>query len=539
MNVKKILKAEEKNIEKEDLNRKILRNEKSKKIARQLFFSRTVITLIALAVQLGLLLFFLINLSSRIEVYLSGSVFLSLGFMIYIANNKCKNEYKIAWIVPVVIFPLVGITCYFLYHADWGGRKLKKQVIKIDSDLDLFLPKKEDAEKILKQYPDFENLGRYIFNEGHFFPHQESSAKYYSCGEKFYPDFLEMLMSAKKFIFIEFFIIRVEESWDRILQILKKKVQEGVDVRVMCDGVGTYMVSAIDYQKYLKSLGIKAKVFSKLYPIVSTPINNRDHRKIVIVDGKYGFTGGLNLSNEYFNIGKNKFPYWKDTGVIIRGRAIVDLMRMFLEVWNINEKVKDDYADYLFLEYPPVESDGLVIPYGDHAFNGEDLAENICLDIINTAKKYLYITSPYVIVDNQILSSLAFAAKRGVDVRIVVPSRPDHIGAFCVGKTFLKDLIDDGVKIFLYKKGFTHAKGFIADGRIATVGSINMDYRSFYAHFECGALLYKSSAIADIKEDFDSMFENDCVEMKHGDYKKLPLIQRFVGRILRIFGPLM
>ena len=527
------------NLDENDLNRKILRNEKSKKFARYFFFSRTVLTLIALATQVGLLLFFLINLSSRIEVYLSGSVFLSLGFMIYIANSDCKNEYKIAWIVPVAIFPVVGITCYFLYHNDSGGKKLRKQIRKIDADLRKFLPQKSDAELVLKKFPEFENLGRYLFDAGHFFPNQGTSVKYYPCGEKFFPDFLQMLESAREFIFIEFFIIRVDESWDKILQILKRKAAQGVEVRIICDGVGTYMVSARDYQRYLKSLGIKAKVFNKLYPIVSTPINNRDHRKIVVVDGKCGFTGGLNLSNEYFNIGKNKFPYWKDTGVIIRGRAIFDLLLMFLEVWNLNEKVKDNYADFLTRDFAPVENDGLVIPYGDHAFNDEDIAENVYLDIITNAKKYLYITSPYVIIDNHLLSSLIFAAKKGVDVRVVVPSRPDHVGAFCVGKTFLKNLVDNGVRVFLYEKGFTHAKGLVADGKIAAVGSINLDYRSFYAHFECGALLCESSAVGDIKADFDSMFENDCKEMFPEDYKKLPFYQRFVGRTLRIFGPLM
>ena len=523
----------------QDLNRRILRNERSKRFARQFFFSRTVLTLIALAIQLGLLLFFLINLSNRIEVYLSSSVFLSIGFMIYIANNKSKNEYKIAWIAPVALFPIVGITCYFLYHIDSGAKKLKKQIKQINADMSVYLPKKEDAEKVLARHPEFENIGRYLFYAGHFFPNEESSVKYYPCGEEFLPDFLKMLMSAKKFIFIEFFIIRVDESWDKILQVLKLKAKEGVDVRVMCDGVGTYMVSARDYQRYLKSIGIKAKVFNRLIPIVSTPINNRDHRKIVVVDGKYGFTGGLNLSNEYFNIGKNKFPYWKDTGAIIRGRAIFELMLMFLEVWNINEKNKDNYGDFLTLDMVPTQTDGLVIPYGDHAFNDEDIAENVWLEIISTAKKYLYITSPYVIVDDQILSALIFAAKKGVDVRIVVPSKPDHVGAFCVGKTFLKNLLDDGVRVFLYKKGFTHAKGIIADSRIASVGSINLDYRSFYAHFESAVLMCKCAAVADVKKDFDSMFENDCVEMFAEDYKKLPVIQRFVGRILRLFGPLM
>ncbi|MBQ4237236.1 MAG: cardiolipin synthase, partial [Treponema sp.] len=220
-------------------------------------------------------------------------------------------------------------------------------------------------------------------------------------------------------------------------------------------------------------------------------------------------------------------------------KAIFDFMRMFLEVWNIGEKKKDNYADFLNLDYKAARTDGLVIPYGDHAFNDEDIAENVYLDIISNAKKYLYITTPYVVIDNQFLSTLTFAAKRGVDVRVAVPSKPDHLATFCVGKTFLKNLIDNGVKVYIYKKGFLHAKTVLADGKIATVGSVNLDYRSFYAHFECGAIMYGSSILSDIKKDFDSMFENDCEEMHLADYKALPWYVRSTGRVIRIFGPLM
>ena len=534
-----MISSEETEDNNDDLDKKILRNAKTKKIARQIFFSRSVIVFVTIGVQLGLLLFFLIHLSNKIDVYLSSSAILSFGFLIYISNSHGKNEYKIAWIVPVATFPLVGITCYLLYHSDTGARKLKKDIRKINRDMECLLPLKADAESVLKKYPEIENLGKYLFNSGHFSPYENTSVKFYPSGEDVYPDFLKILKSAEKFIFIEFFIMRVDESWDGILQILKQKVKEGVEVRVICDGFGTYMVSAARYQRYLKSLGIKAKVFNPIHPIVSTPINNRDHRKIVIVDEKYALTGGINISNDYFNIGKNKFPYWKDTSIIMHGKAIFDFMRMFLEVWNIGEKKKDNYADFLNLDYKAARTDGLVIPYGDHAFNDEDIAENVYLDIISNAKKYLYITTPYVVIDNQFLSTLTFAAKRGVDVRVAVPSKPDHLATFCVGKTFLKNLIDNGVKVFIYKKGFLHAKTVLADGKIATVGSVNLDYRSFYAHFECGAIMYGSSILSDIKKDFDSMFENDCEEMHLADYKALPWYVRSTGRVIRIFGPLM
>lgn len=299
------------------------------------------------------------------------------------------------------------------------------------------------------------------------------------------------------------------------------------------------MITGNAYQHYLKEKGIKSKVFNPLLPIISTPVNNRDHRKIVVIDGKIAYTGGINLSNQYFNYGKNKFPYWKDNFVEIRGPAIQNLLQLFFEVWNIGEKVKDDYALYLNIDYEKIETDGFVIPYGDDAFNSEDIAESVYLEIINNAKKYLYITTPYVVIDNQMLTALTFAAKKGVDVRIIVPSKPDHLITFCIGKTYLKNLLDGGVKIYLYEKGFIHAKTFLCDDNVGTVGSINLDYRSLYAHFECGALIYKNPALADIKADFESMFKNDCQEMKLSDYKKIPAWQRFTGRVLRLFGPLL
>ncbi len=523
----------------EDLDRKILRNEKTKRGARNFFLSRFVITALVIIAQLALLLVFLIGLTSRLEYYLVSSVALSSIFMIYIANSHGKNEYKIAWIAPVVIVPLVGIACYFLYHIDAGAKKLKREIKDIDKNIEQCILNENDVQRVLSKYPDFENLGHYLYNNGRFRPNENTSIKYYPTGEEFLPAFIDALKQAKKFIFIEFFIIRIEESWDQILQVLIQKVKEGVEVRVICDGFGTYMVSAKEYQKYLHELGIKAKVFNVIHPIVSTPINNRDHRKIIVIDGECGFTGGINLANEYFNIGHNKFPYWKDNGIKLAGDAVYNMLQMFLEVWNIGEKTKDDYHKFLNDEHKFPKETGLVIPYGDHAFNDEDIAENVCLDIISSAKKYLYITTPYVVVDNQILSALIFVAKKGVDVRVIVPSVPDHLVTFCVGKTFLKNLLDGGVKVYVYKKGFIHAKTFLADGKTATVGSINLDYRSFYAHFECGVLMHNCDSIADIKKDFDSMFINDCEEMLVTDYKKLPLYQRFIGRILRIFGPLM
>jgi len=523
---------------KEDLNRKILRNSRTRRFAQKALFSRTIMAFAAFGVQLFILLFFLFELNTKIEYYLAVSIVMSTGFLIYIVNSKGKNEYKIAWLVPVVLFPIIGISCYWLFHNDLLARKLKKDIAEINNNIVESHKQKENPLAVVDG-TEYENIAHYLYNEGHFCPHTDSSVKYFPNGETFFPDFLESLRSAKKYIFIEFFIITIDECWEQVVEILEQKVKEGVEVRVICDGVGTYMLTGKAYQRYLHSKGIKSKVFNPLKILFSTPVNNRDHRKIVIVDGKVAYTGGVNLSNQYFNVGKNRFPYWKDNAVRIQGPAVQNLLQLFFEIWNIGEKNKDNYSAFLDAPVENQPKDGIVIPYGDDAFNNEDIAENLYIDIISNAKKYVYITTPYVVIDNQFLSVLIFAAKKGVDVRIVVPSKPDHLATFCVGKTYLKDLVDNGVKVYLYEKGFIHAKTFLSDDKIATVGSVNLDYRSLYAHFECGALLCENSAIPEIKADFNSMFETDCVEMKQEDYKKIPAYQRMIGRVGRIIGPLM
>ena len=353
----------------------------------------------------------------------------------------------------------------------------------------------------------------------------------------------------KNFIFIEYFIIDVDKTWASILRILEKKVTEGVEVRVLFDGLGSPNASSKKYQKYLRQQGIKVHSFSPLIPFFSTHQNNRDHRKIVVIDGKVAYTGGLNISNEYMNVDMqfNRFKYWKDNAIRIQGSAIQNLTKLFLEDWNIQVKKKhfkdgynsiDDFERYLNQDCQVFDCDGVIIPYGDDASNNRDIAENVYIHIISTAKKYLYITTPYMVIDNQLMDALIFAANSGVDVKIIVPSVPDHMITFYVGKTFLKTLVQNGVQVYLYEKGFIHAKTFISDDIVSTVGSVNLDYRSLFHHFECGAVLYNCQTIEKIKNDFTETL-HDCSKMTLSDYKKIPIFYRMIARILRIFAPLM
>lgn len=524
----------------DDLNYLIIKDRKGKSIIRKIVYSRVVLIFLSILLQILILTFFIIRLEQFIEYYFGASIVLSTAFLLYLSNCKTKNEFKIAWIVPLVIMPLSGILAYLSYHINWGHYRMGKKLVKTDSEIKEFNPSEESALELLKNYDDIQGLGKYLLNKGGYFPSNTSHLEYYKSGEEFFPVFIEELKKAVDFIFIEFFILDVDDSWNEVLNILEQKVKEGVVVRVLCDGFGSPLASTKTYQKYMREHGIEFKVFLPLMPFLSTHLNDRDHRKIVVIDGKVAFTGGINISNEYFNREKRRFNYWKDNAVKLEGSAIQNLTSMFMQTWNVTSNAKEDYKKYLQRDYEIFDSKkcGLLIPYGDDVFNREDIAESVYLYIINNAKKYLYITSPYMIIDNQIQDALIFAASRGVDVKIIVPQVYDHFLTFCIGKTFLKTLVDNGICINLYKNGFIHEKTFICDDKIATVGSINLDYRSLFHHFECGVFMYENSCIPKIKNDFENTLQ-ESVKMEKEDYKKLPLFYRLVGRIFRIFSPLL
>ena len=554
-----------------DLNYLIIKDRKGKSIIRKIVYSRVIGNFLLIILQILIIALFVLRLERYLEYYFGISIVLSAACLVYLSNCKTKNEFKIAWMAPLMIMPLFAIIAYLIYHTNWSQYRIGKKLKKIDEELKSYNPKPELAEKTLKNYPEVLGLGKYLLNLGGYFPSDDSRLTYYKSGEVFFPVLIEELKKAEEFIFIEFFILEVDDSWGEILKILEQKAKKGVNIRVLCDGFGSPMASSKSYQKYMKEHGIDFKVFLPLIPFFSTHLNNRDHRKIVVVDGKVAFTGGVNISNEYFNRDHKRFAYWKDNAVKIEGQAIQNLTAMFLQTWNISSTSKENYEKYLKRNYDFFNSQeivaqkednqkgstqeestqekitqegktqkkrGLLIPYGDDVFNQEDIAESVYLYIINNAKKYLYITTPYMIIDNQLQDALIFAAKRGVDVKIIVPDVYDHFLTFCIGKTYLKTLVDNGICINLYKKGFIHEKTFVCDDKIATVGSINLDYRSLFHHFECGVLIYKNDSIKEIKADVENTL-SESSPMEKKDYKKLPLHYRLIGRMLRIFSPLL
>ena len=521
-----------------------IKDKKRFKIFHRNVYSRLIINFLFIAIQIFILGFFIFRLEKYLEVYFGVSLFLSAGFMIYLVNKKGKNEFKLAWIVPMIFVPLFSIAAYLMYHTNRGSYHHAKKLEMLREQTQTVLPASipsslsEQKQLIKKIYKNHASDLMYYLTNNFFFPYKDCQVNYYSCGEEFFPQLLEAIHKAEKYIFMEFFIIEADSSWNEILKALQERIKNGVEVRILCDGLGSPVVSTAYYQHYLKSKGLNSRVFVPLIPVFSTHLNNRDHRKIVIIDGKLAFTGGLNLANEYFNRGKkNRFAYWKDNAVQIQGSAVHTFLQLFIQNWNLFSKTTENFSQYFPASYNQFDCPGITIPYGDDFFNNKDIAENIYLYIINNAKKYINITTPYVLIDNQLQEALIFAAERGVEVSVIVPALPDHFITWCIGKTFLDTFVSSGIKVYLYQKGFIHAKTFISDEQLATVGSVNLDYRSLFHHFENGVVFIDSPIVDAAKKDFDETLK-DCLQMQPGDYKKIKPHIRLIGRLFRIFAPL-
>lgn len=326
--------------------------------------------------------------------------------------------------------------------------------------------------------------------------------------------------------------------WDTILDILIDKAARGVEVRFMYDGMCAISMLPYNYPEQLKKYGIRCKMSNAMKPFLSTTQNNRDHRKICVIDGKVGFTGGVNIGDEYINR-KVRFGHWKDTAVMLRGDGVQSLTMMFLQMWNVDVKNTGNYRRYLTPKREGLKREfGYVIPYADSPFDNENVGEEVYFHILNHAKKYVHIMTPYLILDHEMITTLTRAAKSGIEVIIIMPHIPDKWYAFAVAKTYYKELIGGGVQIYEYTPGFVHAKVFISDDDTATVGTINLDYRSLYLHFECGTFIYNNSVVDKIERDFQQTLAK-CQKVSVIEVKKRSMLTKIVGHVLRLVAPLM
>lgn len=503
----------------------------------KIVFSRLMITVLLILLQIYYM-FSIFGLMQYSVVTRTLFDILGAAAIVYIINSEENPAFKLAWIIPICLFPFFGVAFYIFIMTNPGSRSLQKAVgVRVDETKHLLRTEYRVLEKMKKEGSGFRNLGHYIQTRNYFPTYDHTKVDFFSVGEEKYEDLLMELKKAEKFIFLEYFAIDKGEVWDKVLEILEEKAGQGVEVRVMYDGMGSLLALPHNYPKELRARGIKAKVFSPIKPLLSTHQNNRDHRKILVIDGKVAYNGGINLADEYMNK-KERFGHWKDTAVKLQGEAVKSFTIMFLQMWNLSEKGAEDYHKYILPTGYFHEGEGFVIPYNDDPTNRENIAENVYLDMINQAKKYVHIMTPYFIIDNEMMTALTFAAARGVDVKIILPHIPDKKVVFAIARTYYPQLLAAGVKIYEYKPGFVHAKEFVSDDVKAVVGTINLDFRSLYEHFECGTYIYKNPVVQKIEEDYQSTLKK-CIKVDYQYYVDLLIFYRMLGKICKLFGPLV
>ena len=513
-----------------------------KKILK-ILFNRMFIVGLLIVLQVLFLILFAVKLNDYFIYIHILSIVISLLIMFTIIYKNTEPSFKVLWAILIITFPIVGIFLFFLV----GDNKLKKKSVKISNKLsnevkDIYKNNYPHYSQIHKELENVDKListqSNYITNTTYMPLYKNTQTEFLPIGEVFFERLVEELKKAKHFIFMEFFILTEGKMLNTIIDILAQKVKEGIDVRVMYDDLGSIYALRNNYDKYLQSLGIQCTIFNKFVPIISIGHNNRDHRKIVVIDGYIGFTGGINLADEYINE-YEKYGHWKDTGILLVGEAVKSLTLMFLQSWYCFSKQDSDFLKFLpQIDYDNIiKSDGYVQPYGDTPLDSESVSENVYLNIINQATKYVYITTPYLIIDYTMVNALRSAAQRGIDVRIITPHIPDKKIAFSLTQSFYSVLINAGVKIYEYTPGFIHAKGFVCDDKVGTVGTVNLDYRSFCHHFECGVWLYNASSINSIKEDFLDT-QNKSMLITKDMLKDLPLKNRILSFIVKFLAPL-
>ncbi len=510
------------------------------KTVKKVLLGRVVVVGLAVAIQLGWLLWMLLRFS--LEYSILNVLFQAVGAVtaLYIINQWSNPAYKIVWTFVILLFPVVGVTIYFVFGRSKLTRKTREELERMHREVAPHLPRNQELlDEIYQRSKSVGRQSKYIADWSDFPVYTNTAVRYYSCGEKMFPDMLEDLRRAEHFIFLEYFIINNGVMFETILEILKQKVAQGVDVRLIYDDFGC--VTTLPHKFYLKmrQMGIQCEVFNPLRPAMSIIMNNRDHRKIFVVDGQVGYTGGLNLADEYINQ-EERFGYWKDTGLRLEGEAVWSFTLMFLEMWNYIRHTTEDYDQYRPSVYQkaPFAADGYIQPYGDSPLDNEKVGENVYMNIIGHARDYVYIFTPYLILDNEMLTYLRNAAKRGVDVRIVTPDIPDKRIVFWMSQSYYQRLLECGIRIYQYTPGFIHAKSFVCDDRIATVGSINMDYRSLYLHFECGVWIYDSSVVDQVKQDSLSTFAISR-EITIDMCRETSWFKRVVLSVLRLIAPLV
>ncbi len=510
------------------------------KILRRIF-SRIFLFSLGILLQLVWLFVAVFKIS---EFYLPVAVLLntfSLFAVLYIVYRPGNPLIKIAWIVPILTFPLFGGIVFMISGGKGPKKKLARALNRSHELVKTGLPASREGA-ITPQHPDNPyTRGQCRYLENHYFPaYTNTDATYYDNGHDGWLGMLEDIKKAERFIFLEYFIVRPGKMWDAVLEELKKKAAEGVAVRMIYDDVGSIGALPRKYAARMEAVGIKCVAFNPYRPVYSVVMNHRDHRKILVIDGHIAYTGGMNFADEY--IGESsRCGIWKDNALRIQGAGVRSMTLMFLRMWNAVRPTDDEESIKAFMpseaDIASISCEGVVQPYGDSPIDNEPIAGNVYLNMINQATDYLYICSPYVIIDTETQRALTLAAKRGVDVRLVVPGVPDKKIVYHLTRSYFPELAENGVKIYVFQPGFVHSKCFVADDQVAVVGTINTDYRSLYLHFENACLFVSHPVVAQVKEDFMNTFPK-C-EPWLPKKRRFSLLYSAYLSILRLFAPLM
>lgn len=504
-----------------------------------LLFHRTFFIVVAILIQIAVLVTVIWRFNNQFIYFYVFTSFLSAAVVLHIISKNSNPSYKIAWIVPIMLFPIFGGLFYVLFGSNKMSRNIKKKMNKIKDKFADTLNSDSLIDELRTNNEVAMVQSRYIFNASYCPPYNNTYTEYLPLGEIKFERLKEELSKAEHYIFMEYFIIEEGQMWDSILEILRTKAQQGVDVRLIYDDIGCLFTLPYGYDKKLRDMGIKCSIFNPFRPILSIQVNNRDHRKITVIDGHTAFTGGINLADEYINA-YAKHGHWKDSAVLLKGDAVYSLTVMFLTMWDYINGTDENYLDFkpTVFQKDTFLHEGYVQPFNDNPLDEEPVGQTVYLNLITKAKRYVYINTPYLIIDNEMTNALIAAAKGGVDVKIVTPHIADKRFVHFVTRSSYEALINAGVEIYEYTPGFMHSKTFVVDDEYCVIGTINLDYRSLFLHFECGVWMYKTESVLQLKNDFLKTLSL-CKRIAAEEYTELSMTKRILRALLSAFAPLM
>ena len=504
-------------------------------------FRGRVIVAFLIIVQIAVLIVSAImgaNYSGYVAIALN---LISFAISFVVIVSRTNDAYKLIWIYLILAFPVFGGLLYLVFSIQGSMKLMRPYMLGIENKTRVRNETTiETATRACMEHTEHQTVIKYLSDQSGFPVSNNTVTKFYPMGEDFYSDLLEALRSAEKYIFLEYFIIDEGKMWDSILEILEEKAASGVTVRIIYDDFGCIFNLPKNYPEMLAEKGIECRSFNRFRPLLTGLQNNRDHRKICSVDGKIAFTGGINLADEYINE-IEKYGHWKDSAVGLIGEGAWSLTVIFLKMWLLTSPEFNIDDQDIFQYKPEAEfiecNDGYVQPYCDSPLDKDQVCERIYMHLIHSAKKYLYICTPYLIIDDSMLGALTYAAQSGVDVRIITPHKWDKRLVHITTQSYYHDLIESGVRIYEYTPGFIHSKIFVSDDTVASIGTANLDFRSLYLHFECGTLLYGSSAVIEAKDDFLATLK-ECKEIRAEDCKH-GVLRRLLGSVMRLIAPLL